>query len=889
MRPRSFHAFSVGLVLLTCLGAEARPVVTGPEVRAFLGGRTGKLVYLKNYSYRMYYLDFDDSVLQERPLLPYLAANPMISWDGSRVLYERYSAVYIQDLTDSNTMEHLVYAGPASEPHWWVQPQTGNEYVTYTQGSLDDWAWPPQSGAAYILKLNGYAGDPPTQLIPYMMSTGRSHDGNWGATSHHSTGMYRLDSSRVDTAFLASKNWMNSGSFLLACNASINPTPNPSRQNRMMHLTSGQGLVNGTLYDNHQAVFIRSWNDPDIDHPFWYMGIPGDNCNNDSSGNLFWGFPEWSTDEDYFTATGSKDVSIPDSGDLYIVRIDTTGPSRILRVLQGDGINFMPHLWVKGGLRPARIRLDRTSLSFATLRQDSTDPPPDTLRVSNAGDAPLPPLSIFIPAVDTVWLKISVLNNGSNAPRIENRVVRAGVAPGSYNARVVVSYGSGVDSAVYTVSFLYSDPVLTTLLPKPRTAVLVPGDTARLTASPFDQLGQPFTGSAPVFWSGSAGLQITGGGQVTTDSSQIFQSFSAFGISGSVACTTTVVVVPNLWRYAADTSLLAQGWRPDSSILGGFTREWHADTAVLLDSLVDPAPAKAYRAYRKNPLSFRLAVPNNRYHLRLHFSSLRDSAAPATAALLISLEGRNQGTWIEPIKPFGAVGASIYENDVTVSDGDGLLVGFAALDSGGFGLAAVEAYAIAPTPVLVTSPNGGEKFYIGDSLIVRWTADTSWVRSVGVQLSVDSGRTWSQLTRTRSVGVRDADWGRFAFLLPITLDGNSLLSTQALVSVYEYFGADRDRSDAVFSIGLRTTRALSSPAFESLALRPIGGGRFRMLGLSSPARITVTSVDGRRRTFTLLPEPSGAVLDLRGFSSGLLALQLRSENRTWRRLIVNSP
>ncbi len=878
--------------------AEAKALVTGPEVRAFLGGRTGKVAFIRDYTYQIYYLDFDDSVLVEHRVATTEAANPMISWDGTRVLYERFDSVFVRDLVENSQTEYAVYCGSVDrpsgeslEPHWWVQPGTGNEYVTYTLGDINDPTWPPASGGTYIRRIvNGHDTlGPATMLVPYLMSTGRSRDGRWGASSHHSTGMYELDSTRIDTAYLASKNWLTSG-WLSGCNASISMSTDPTRQDRMMYLTSGQGTVEGKVYDNHKAIFIRGWNDPDIDHPFWYMGIPGDNCNNDSSGNLFWGNPEWSTDEDYFTATGSKDVDIADSGDLYIVRIDTSGPSRLLRVLEGDGVNLTPHLWVKNGVTPATLRLDRDAFLFTALPQDSADPGPDTTHVSNAGDGVLPPLTAAYPDSDTTWLRVTILANGTNAPQVVNTVTRKNLPLGSYRARVVLSYGQGVDSAAYTVTFLYANPALTTLVPRPHTAVLRPGDTVQLAADGKDQIGRPWTLASPLTWTGSSGLHLTSGGQATADSSQVFHTFSAYGSEGAVVCTTSVVVAKGVWRYAAEPALGA-GWLPDTSLLGTMPLVRQSDTIVQLDSVIDPAPAVAYRLYRNSPSGLTLPVPNNRYHVRLHFTSLNDASAKATSSLSVGLEGQTIGApFAAPAKPAGAIGAMIFETDVTVSDSNGLGISLSAADGGGYGLAAIEAYSDAPTPVQVNAPNGGEQYRVGDSLIVRWTADTSWVLSVGIELSVDSGASWIPLTRTSSVRVGDADWGRFAFQLPDSLDGKSLVSNRCLVTVYEYFGRTRDLSDHVFQILPGNAGVRPSSAAKDLVLQNLGNGRFRLFGLSQAAQLTVTPINGHGVSSLILqPASDGSSVDLHGLSEGLVVLQLRQpDGHVWRRLVLNA-
>src|SRR5690349_16496223 len=83
---------ALALAAGACLGIAAAPAsaavdVTGPEARAFLGGRTGKLVYLKTQLKQIYYLDLSDSVLVERKVADDAYCwSPMIHPDGSRIV-----------------------------------------------------------------------------------------------------------------------------------------------------------------------------------------------------------------------------------------------------------------------------------------------------------------------------------------------------------------------------------------------------------------------------------------------------------------------------------------------------------------------------------------------------------------------------------------------------------------------------------------------------------------------------------------------------------------------------------------------------------------------------------------------------------------------------------
>ncbi len=200
---------TLALLAFACLGSTATPSsaavdITGPEARAFLGGRTGKLVYLKNQLKQIHFLDLNDSVLVERKVADDTYCwSPMIHPDGSRIVYESNATIYIRNLEENSQTRHAIYTGAllanhSLEPHWWIHPVTKDEYIIFTTGDISDVEWPPQSGETFMQKIvaNEPSG-PRLTLLPFMMASGRSKNGVWGGTSHHSTGMYKLNPDKM--------------------------------------------------------------------------------------------------------------------------------------------------------------------------------------------------------------------------------------------------------------------------------------------------------------------------------------------------------------------------------------------------------------------------------------------------------------------------------------------------------------------------------------------------------------------------------------------------------------------------------------------------------------------------------------------------------------------
>lgn len=880
-------AAAAGLLAALATAPAAAPVVTGPEARAFLGGRNGKIVYLRGFNSQVHFIDLADSVLVERKVSEdAYCLSPMIHPDGSRVLYEHNQSIWIRDLVENSPARILVYARPAFrmgqtlEPRWWMDPKDSAWHVIYNLGTIEDHSWPPASGGTWIQKLGkDYrpVGDPQL-LIPFMMSAGRSRDGRWGGTSHHSTGMYKLHADRNENAYFDGTNWLDSG-VVLACNASISPSRDPARQNRMMHLTSGGFTMHGAQYDNHKAVLIRTWTDASPNAPLWWMGPPGDRCNNDSSGNLFWGSPEWSTDEEYFTATGSREVlpTSPDSGDLYMARIGLSGDSRILRVLKGGSQDFYSHMWVQDGVRPARMLLDKPSLSFAAYARDSADPAPQSVGVTNAGDGVLPELRLgALPP----WLKVSVIGNGTNAPRLEARAVRSGLAFGEHRAKVSVTFGAGVDSAAFEVVFRYSDPVLTSLRPFHPRPVVLPGGSILLRAEGLDQAGKPMPAQPEVAWAGLDGLQPSATGAFQADSTP-WKTYRAVGRSGTVACTVHVTVARTLLRVDAGAAPgeAAPGWEPDSAYVAGGIGGSLRDSAALA-TVPGAAPDKARRTWRHGPSAFAFpSLPNGRYHVRLHFLGIRPGEAGGLSA-------RFEGAllldkYALPAAPDSqTLPAEVREVPVTVSDGDGLRIDVVSW-TGALGLSALEIHDVGLPPVSLTAPNGGETFQVGDTLVIRWETDEA-ITSCGISVSVDSGARWLPITRLRSVGTSDPDWQAFRWVIPDSLDGQPMPGGRAMITVYDYFGSDRDRSDKAFAIQGRQVSARRAAAARAPGAAVLAGGILRIdldgmpgawraeLGDLSGRSLGAWTLDGaRRHRLSPGPLPRGLYrLTLRGPGSG---------------------
>lgn len=865
--------FLAACVLALAAPALAKIGATAEQARAFFGGRTGKVVYTKTFDRKLYFVDFSDSLLVEHKVSDdQYVLNPKISPDGSRVVYESYGVIVIRELVANSSQRFVVMNAPFQtgrfyEPHWWVHPVTGTEYISYSTGDPAEDAWPPKTGVTFLQRIVKNKPDTAaTQLLPYTMGTGRSRNGKWGGSSNHSTGLFKLDSARLDSAYLDSKNWLDSGLTYTNCNPSINPSANPDHQSRMLHLGGGQYTLFGKVYDNHKAVIMRSWDDADIDHPVWYMGPLGDRVDNDSSGNIYWHNCEWSNNEDYFALNGSTIIDNWDSADVYLIKINFSGNSKLLRILQGGGVNISPDLWIKDGVQPARIRLDKGELHRASLRADTAALAPDTLRISNAGDGTLPGLQV---GATPKWLKVTLVDNGTNHPLLINQILRDSVSLGEYRDTVAVTYGGGVDSATYAVTFSYRDPVLTTLEPKPRTAILLPGGQASLSALALDQIGDTLATQPTVTWSAPLGIPgFSAAGKYTADSLPpaprgFLAVGQSLGSSGAVACTTEVRVA-RVWRrfdagvaeaLPSGSGAVSSAWgqAPHFTVSGDSLKVGRVPDSLRLDSqgTVDPAPDSVLRSFA-DFTGFRFAgLPKGRYRLRMGLVTAGRLDTASTPAWTLKLEGKTAFEGRHPKRLLSKAWSVVTaEAVVTVSDTDGMAGEFIGLSEAGLHVASLEIFDFALPPVTVLSPNGGESLRTGDTLRIRWNTDGNVV-SVGIQISLDSGKKWIPVTRNSSVGNRDTAWGNYAWVLPDSLDSQDFVTGKAMIQVYDYFGSDRDRSDANFAIekgpaALRPEGA-ALPRATRFSARWQSGAGLRLRGLTPGQNVDLALLDSRGR------------------------------------------
>lgn len=361
----------VGMVAVVAAGsclARAEVVVSGSQVRAFLGNKTGKLVYthLDNdwddkTGRSLYYLDFSEETLVEHLVIDAHTEdkeprNAVISRDGQWVAFnllntvdrsEGSSLYVVRLLADQSLPSSL---GRGALPHWWTMPGTDDVYLVYNGRDLDEEAWvgcwgfelcyPPRITPTYCLQLNTgnmSAAGSPTELTNYQMNGGRSRNGEWLFAAGGLPMSVRVGPSVVEDANILeevnlSEDADKDDDPLDGCNPSMS-SHWASADVRLLYLDKP-----------HTGYHICDVWGNNREHHDWGL-----------SDNRYIDEPEMSTDNGFFTCKASRNKMEPPY-DIYIVRLSD---HQKLKVIEGN--NSFPQLWVEGSnaVEPGRAGQSR--------------------------------------------------------------------------------------------------------------------------------------------------------------------------------------------------------------------------------------------------------------------------------------------------------------------------------------------------------------------------------------------------------------------------------------------------------------------------------------------------------------------------------------------------
>ena len=139
--------------------------------------------------------------------------------------------------------------------------------------------------------------------------------------------------------------------------------------------------------------------------------------------------------------------------------------------------------------------------------------------------------------------------------------------------------------------------------------------------------------------------------------------------------------------------------------------------------------------------------------------------------------------------------------------------------------------------ITVLSPNGGERFAVGDTMVIRW--ESVGVTQANVSISFNAGERFRGIGGVSEV---EEGWQAYVWVIPDTLFRQPTVSESCLVRVGDYHSPTMDESAAFFVIGERGSVTPPTGA-EPVAGSGCGSGA----GLALVPLVVAAAASGRRR------------------------------------------
>ncbi len=744
------------------------------DVRSFLGGNSGKLVYSdENDGGKCYWIDLNDMSVHK------LSDDgdckePLISPDGSRVVYGLYQTpdkyncsgvntanAYIRQLSGGSRSQvggAAISGKQAFAPHWWIDPGNGSEHIVFMDAYCKDKQ--TASGlATWTQKIvSNQASGNPVRILKHAFDGGLSKDGKRVGEAYYYLYLAQtMDLGGGDGSSIGSR--LDGGKQ--CCNASMSP----DNQYRIMHLRI-----------DHEGCDIRDGSDKKI------------RTISKPSGATEMQNPEFSTHPGYSTFTAQF-------GSNYYIYLANTATGANLKIAEGDFGN--PHLWV-GSSQPS-LQLNPSSLSFAA-EQGAANPAAQTVSVTNPGGGTLDDVSV---SDDAAWLSVGQSGSG-NSQSLENTVSIAGLNPGNYDATVSVTCANvGNSPQTYAVSLTVTEDL-------PLHLRINCGDNQQDVAGwerddAYETLGADWINTNPVATDGVLDAAPAGVyqsvrhrnalaypsfrfGQVKDGDYTVRLHFADAYDSRQINVDMEGRRVLTGYDIAADAGGVNRAAIQNFAVTvqdgNGLTidlgSEDDGDAFVAGIEIMAGADSQAPVVSILNPVAAQTVS-----------ASINVSGSADDDSDLLRVEVQvNDGPWQ---LASGLSSWSLPLDTTTLANGPVTLTARAVDTSNNTALDSIDINVdnsvVAPLITLI-SPNGGEVWQSGSEQMIRWT--TEGLSDVSLSYSVDGGSNWQNIAN--SVDVDSIHWENYQWTVP------DQSSTQCLIMIKGYFGEAPTQSAAPFEI-----------------------------------------------------------------------------------------
>jgi len=564
--------------------------------------------------------------------------------------------------------------------------------------------------------------------------------------------------------------------------------------------------------------------------------------------------------------------------------------------------HWQPHDYYSGKVPPsssAELQLSSPALDFTA---DSGGPNP-TAKSFNAFTA-VDTLRGLTATKKQSWLTVAASGAKGTSILITASAGIAGLRPGTYRDTIAVTTanaGSAVCAVTLVVRAATVAAVLDSMSVTPANITISADASAAFLATAYDQLGRRLTGAA-FTWSATTGGTINGrgvytAGPVVDGPQRVMVAAQKGGVTLRDTALLVIARKGTLWKRinCGSNAYDVPGWeRDDAYVAGGadFVNPGSVDTAGVCAA----APPQVYKSMRRqSPHSYAFTSLNpGAYTVRLHMA---DTALQMVRLMSYDIQGVNVLRDFDVRTLAGAANKALVLDFATDVQSDGALRLDCSAPSGDVLEAGLEIIESFRYPIMLLSPAGGEKFAVGDKMMIAWRADLSQTSDVMVYLSVRGGQGWNPLTTGYGINPVDtANWEKFSWTIPdsIPVTGGkiSTISTQCRIKLTRYGLGDATAiSDSNFTIAAKAPVAggmqdrISRPFLQAYASTE---GLRANIGAQGPYRVEVLTPAG-----TIIASREGRsplIIINQQFAPGAYLLRVHAGARSgiWRVMVVDT-
>ncbi len=439
------------------------------------------------------------------------------------------------------------------------------------------------------------------------------------------------------------------------------------------------------------------------------------------------------------------------------------------------------------------LQLSKRSLSFSAI--SGRNPTGQTLFATT----PFGELEGIQVGKAPAWLDVKISGDADrfelqNFPKLKSH------GAGVYIDTVVVTTengGEGRYEVLLEISAIDSSSVriVEELKLSPEAATVTAGSEMSFQASAFDEYGNRL-GIDSCAWSVSGPGTISNTGvfrACTSYGGPFVVSVAAFRGEQTVRDTAEIVVSNvssgHLRINCGPNHYTPANWENDDRYLtAGVDR---SETSPLTTHGIPGAgPSVVYRGITSgNPHTYMIPglSPGN-YTIRMHFVDL---SGTQKRYMNYSIGGTNV------LRDFDIheythsyTTPAVFDFVHRVQDSDTLIIDCSA-QTGDVFEAGMEVIAHELRPFTLYISERRPEYRSGDTIPIRWCADTSKISNITLEFSPNGGLTWSKITQASGISIDSSSWGAVDWVLPdsVTIGGSmiSTVSANALVRISAYF------------------------------------------------------------------------------------------------------